>query len=127
MIDFSKLFAAITTSGQSALIKVAVVLIGSIVLLVIGFAAGWHSRGIENASATIKAQIAAVDTGNHLNAADYKAAQQHEAKREAQAKNDKHIAIQAAVDVAKTPDYNACQLKPADLYLLNQAIDGGAL
>lgn len=90
------------------------------------FFAGWHARGTHDIAATVAAQAKAIDTGNKLNAADNKAAVQHEAERVRIEYRDRIVATQAAVDVAKTPSYNTCQLKPADLDLLNQAIDGGA-
>jgi hypothetical protein len=92
-------------------------------LFVLGFAAGWHLRGNEDAAATLKVQKQEMKQGNAQNSADAVTATAHQAARDKEADSDRKIGEQVAV-AASAPDYHTCQLKPEDLALLNQAIGG---
>ncbi|OIR10962.1 hypothetical protein GALL_71330 [mine drainage metagenome] len=94
-----------------------------VLMFVAGLATGWHFRGNEDAGTTLAAQKQEVGRGNKINAADAQAAQAHEVKREQTAERDR-VVVEKVVVAAAAPDYHACQLKPDDLDLLNQAIGG---
>ncbi len=94
-----------------------------VALFSFAFAAGWHVKGNEDAATTLRAQQNAVEQANKLSAQDQARAEQHEAQRQAQTRQDVRLVEKVVVAAA---NYQTCRLKPEDLQLLNDAIIGGA-
>lgn len=97
---------------------------GILISILVGtFFLGWHVKGQMDAGATLKAQQKAVVQGNEQLKKDSASAQEHAAERVKIEYQDR-IVTEKVYAAASNPQYR-CQLQPADLNLLNKAIDGG--